>query len=131
MIRSKTALPLVGLAGLFAFTAPSRADDFAPPSYRGQPLSTSSSWEFLQPPANFFDIAADSFTSVAGPPQYPLFSNFGAEAEVDSSANWMWTSGDGDGGLTLTPGTSSAFIGFKIPNFVDDLEQKLQLCQVY
>ncbi len=123
--------PLVSLLGVcVALTPLVRADDLSPPWYRGHTLSTRSVWEFTQPPTSFFDIYADSFSSVAGPPQYPLWSGFPAKAEVDDAANWSWTQGDGDGGLTLAPGVSSASIGFKIPNFVDDLDTKLLRVQI-
>ncbi len=108
----------------------SRADDVAPPWYRGHQLSTYSEWEFNQSPSSFYDISADTFTFVPGSPNEPLFTGFSAEAEVDLLSNWMWVPGDGDGGLTPSPGAASASIGFKIPNFVDLQPEKLLRIQI-
>lgn len=127
--RTHIALIIAG-AGLMALGAATRADDVAPPWYRGQPLSTFSEWEFNHSPGSFFDIYADTFTSVAGSPNDPLFTGFPAKAEVDLSSNWMWIPGDGDGGLTPAPGAAGATIGFKIPNFIDTQPEKLLRIQI-
>jgi hypothetical protein len=121
---------VASIAAVCAAAPQARADDFAPPWYRGLPLSTRAQWEFSQAPTSFFDIYADSFTAITGPAQYPLFGGFPAKAEVDLASNWAWVVGDGDGGLTPAPGVAAAAIGFKMPNFVDNLDVKLLRVQL-
>lgn len=130
MQHSSAASLLAASITLLTIGSSARADDFAPPWYRGHQLSTYSEWEFNTSPGSFYDIYADVFNFVPGSPSEPLFTNFPAKAEVDQASNWMWIPGDGDGGLTPAPGANSASIGLKIPNFVDTQPEKLLRIQI-
>lgn len=107
-----------------------RADDFAPPFFRGEPLSVTTAWEFFTPPTNWWFIPPEVFSYVGWTPEYSLYDGFATHAEVDDPANWNWTPGDGDGGLTPAPGVPSASIAFKIQNWVDLMPLKIVHIQV-
>jgi hypothetical protein len=115
-MRVQPAVLLVLALGLGAADAP--ADDFAPPWYRGYPLSVEAEWEFAAAPSNWYFISPDAFNSVGGSSGETLYDGFSTHAEVDDAANWGWTSGDGDGGLCPTP-QDGANIAFQVQNWVD------------
>ena len=47
----------IAVLAMLAVTAPAVADDFAPPAFRGSPLSVEMEWEWASPPANWlFDV---------------------------------------------------------------------------
>ncbi|GMV25535.1 MAG: hypothetical protein AMXMBFR58_15660 [Phycisphaerae bacterium] len=105
------------------------ADDFAPPPYRGAPLSVYAEWEFAMPPTNWYFIAPDSFDAV-GNGLFELYDGFTTHAEVDDPARWTWHPGDGDGEITPAGGTGGASIAFKLQNWMDILPDKLLRIQV-
>ncbi len=110
---------MVALAAATVVAAPCFADDFAPPWYRGQPLSVQAAWEFNQPVTGF-DIYPDFFNAVGG--DGTLFDGFQTKIELDSPNSWAWM--PNTGGITPT-GPGGASLSFKVQNFVDQMPQKL------
>ncbi|GAB4519507.1 MAG: hypothetical protein Tsb0013_23340 [Phycisphaerales bacterium] len=121
----RTAI-VIAAAGTLAL--PAFADDFAPPDYRGAPRSVMVEWEFLTKPASV-DIFPDTFNAVGGGGSM-LFMGFQTKAELDSTGSWMWTPGDGDGGLTPSIPGQGATIAFKIQNWIDIEPEKLLRIQI-
>lgn len=107
---------LVVLAASAAGGAFALADDFAPPPWRGDPLSVEVEWEFSQPFGGV-QITPDSFSAVGGGP-HVLHAGVKPEVVLDNLGNWAWVPGDGDGGITGAPGT---LVSFQIicPNWED------------
>ncbi len=114
MIVSAGSMMLVATGAAFA-------DDFAPPWYRGLPLSVYAEWEFTQPIAGF-DIYPEVFSSVGG--NGTLYDGFATKAELESPNDWTWVPGDGDGGIAPTT-TFGGVISFKVQNFIDQEPEKL------
>lgn len=111
------------LAALGCAATPAPADDFAPPSYRGAPLSVEAEWEWAQPPSDFFFMPPDVFNIVGGNSGETLYNGFQTHAEVDFTTDWMWVPGDGDGGMTPT-NPSGASMVFNVQNWVDLMPEK-------
>ncbi|MFG0244264.1 MAG: MYXO-CTERM sorting domain-containing protein [Phycisphaerales bacterium JB054] len=107
-------------------TTPALADDFAPPGYRGDPLSVQAEWEFSRP-FDSVDIFPEFFNAVGG--QGTLFDGFTTKAELSSTSEWLWVDGDGDGGITPT-NPDGALLSFKVQNWIDLEIEKLLRIQV-
>ncbi|MFO0829248.1 MAG: hypothetical protein U0572_14010 [Phycisphaerales bacterium] len=121
------SLLLVGLASLCAASV-AVADDVAPPSYRGQPLTILAKWEFATPPTNQYFITPDTFTSIAE--TGATIDEVPPHAEISSSP-WGWVIGDGNGELHTTGGPGSALvIAFKLPNWLPPHAQMPMRVQV-
>ena len=112
-------LLLVGGVGL--------ADDFAPPEYRGSPLSAEVQWEFSSwtggtniPP----DL--ESYVDDSDPGTF-LYDKFTTHIDLDSINNWTWVPGDGDGGLQAATYASFAC---NVINWVDEMPEKLLRIQI-
>ena len=117
----RIALNLRLVAGLAVIATPftASADDFAPPPWRGEPLSAVAEWEFLTPPQNWFFIPPDAMSTTPGTGGELFNEGFATHAEVDLASNWMWTPADGDGGITPATGVFVAGIAFKMANWID------------
>ncbi|MBX3390391.1 MAG: hypothetical protein KF691_13155 [Phycisphaeraceae bacterium] len=112
------------LVGVATLAATAFADDFAPPPYRGGPLSVYARWEFPSEPTNWLNVTPTAFSAVAGPPAYHLFGLFETHAFGDGGD---WQTGPIGG---ITPKHGDALINFKLQNWVDDLPIKLLRIQV-
>lgn len=118
---------LAAAASLLALAPASLADDFAPPTYRGSPLSVTAEWEF-QNPISGFDIPTTNFTS-NGDGISILYPGFTTKAELNSPTEWTWSNYDGDGAITaVNPNGSS--IAFKVQNWIDLLPDKFLRIQI-
>ncbi len=93
-----------------------RGDDFAPPSYRGDPGNIRSEWDFAAPLGMPTVVPADSFVAIPTSLSDPL-SGVTTRLEVEATgAGVMWVAGDGDGGLTPND-EFGAFLNFYTENF--------------
>jgi len=119
-LGSKKTLASIVLTGAMALglAGKAKADDISPPAWRGQPLTTKSVWEFnSQPPINWTDNPADSYTSI-GDGIHSLYSSEGAHAFFNPSY-FEWDTGK----MHNTSG-GTATVPFYIVNFVDDMLEK-------
>lgn len=122
----QSTIALASAALLAASTATAYADDFAPPPYRGGPLSVQAEWDFSTPFTSV-DIFPEFFNAVGG--SGTLFDGFMTKAELSSTSDWRWVPGDGDGGITPTdPG--GGVLAFKVQNWIDLEIEKLLRIQV-
>lgn len=80
---------------LCATSTLSRADDFAPPQYRGLPATVHASWEFATAPTDWTNIAPDEFSWLDMPPIYTLYTGISTHSEVSEPADWHWNAGNG------------------------------------
>lgn len=117
---------MVVLAASTAGGVVALADDFAPPPWRGKPLSVEVEWEFIQPFSGGI-ILPDLFKSVGGGSSI-LQPGVLPEVTINPSA-WQWLPGDGDGGITPDPGTIASF-KITCPNWVDQEPRKIIRMQV-
>lgn len=122
----KPAHPLLLVAVVAALmSAPAIADDFAPPDWRGDPLSYFAEWEFV----SSFKTSPDLESSMGGDQGeylYPLAG--GTHIDVDGEG-WGWVDlGEGDGGISC-PGRPASF-AINTINWVDELPEKLIRVQI-
>ncbi len=111
LARTRVALALVCVSSLGSAAV---ADDFAPPAYRGQPLSLVARWEFASAPSDPYFIPPDSYA--VHPTPGATVDDVAPHGEFAAS-NWTWIAGDGNGALMATGGPgSSVTIAFKVPN---------------
>jgi hypothetical protein len=85
------------------------ADDFSPPSWRGQSLTTAQEWEF-QNGANPTFPDGNSVPEIYG-------NGMGGQLPYASFNNMSWETGDGDG--QWFPNSSAGQIFFNIPDWID------------
>ena len=85
------------------------ADDFSPPSWRGQSLTTAQEWEFQ----NATNPTFPDGNSVSG-----IYGNgMGGQLPYASFNNMSWETGDGDG--QWFPNSSAGQIFLNIPDWID------------
>ncbi len=100
------------------------AEDFFPPGYRGQPLSTLAEWEFLTP-SNFNPAFPDgSLVPVVGDGVTP--SGLGPNATIIGNVQWD-NAYDGNGAWVFG---SDGFIDLEVPNWIDQEPFKFLRLQV-
>lgn len=107
------------------------ADDFAPPWYRGLPLSYEVEWELNNPPSpgelpslpTFEDAVDDS------DPATFMYDRFGTHIDYDFGDNWAYVPADGDGGVQVV-NPDGASLACNTINWVDDEPEKLIRIQI-
>lgn len=101
----------------------SNADNFAPPTWVGQPLSYHAEWDF----GNSNDISSPDSEGNGGPVTNEfLYDLFSTHIDYDGPG-WGWVPGDGDGGITKPGGGS---FGINTINWVDELPLKYIRIQI-
>ncbi|MCA9167143.1 MAG: hypothetical protein KDB23_05725 [Planctomycetales bacterium] len=98
------------------------ADLTMPPSYMGGPLTVQAEWEFSSPFVSSA-IPPDFFLSIPGSGVELLYDGFDTHIDLDSASNWIWTPGDGNGGITPS-GSTPASLGANVQNWIDILPIK-------
>lgn len=110
-------LPLLTVGVVLTMVcAPALADDFAPPSWRGDPLSTLYAWEFA---TNANPLDPDGSPPMVAGDYGPL------EATINGLT---WIQGDGDGAWVCAGNGGSVILD--LPNWVDLEEIKYIRVQV-
>lgn len=126
----KRALPAVCV--VLACAGPVLADDFAPPPWRGGPLSSMAEWEFATPPlpADWHYIVPEVEHSVGDGihEMYPSYW-FTNHADCSYAEDWSWRPGDGDGEL-FNVNPLGRDIVFDLPNWMDNEPNKLIRVQI-
>ncbi len=93
------------------------ADNFAPPSWAGRPLSYHAEWAF----GSSGDLSNPDSESGGGPVNSEfLYDQFSTHIDYDGPG-WVWDVADGDGGITKPSGGS---FGINTINWVDELPLK-------
>jgi hypothetical protein len=110
----------------------SLGDDFAPPAYRGMPLTVHSEWAFERE-QSLFGMVPDSFYAVAGDPGFSLYAGTNPWGSLPNlfmynTAIWSWGHGPAGGnGWTLSgqgaASGSSDFFAINMQNWMTDKPQ--------
>jgi hypothetical protein len=101
----------------FWITSSALGDDFAPPPWRGGPLSTTQGWDFLTPQSAY----------PPDDPNVPLVVGDGGGAPFAQAGILQWVPHDGDGGLTSGAG---GLVSLYIPNWIDFKPYKRMWVQI-
>lgn len=102
-------------------------DDFYPPDFRGLPLSVEAEWDFMSPPANWYDIPPDYFNAIGGYNRETLYDGFSTHLEVTTPSFGTWMQDPfefarQDGGIT--PGQNGDYLTLSMQNWVDQMPYK-------
>jgi hypothetical protein len=105
------------------------ADDFAPPWYRGQPLSVYAAWDFVPPPGSFvagWDAETEIVTGGSAGEVLRKFGTRTSHIDFDMASNWTW-----DGVTNIAPVvTPGASLAVNMVNWIDQMPYKLLRIQV-
>ena len=120
---------LLTISLVLLFAGAAVADDFAPPDFRGDPLSYTVEWDaFTQGDFSagiYWD--AESYTDDSDPATY-LYDQFSTHLDFDDPDGWAWYP-DSQGGGIYNPDRNASFAA-KVINWVDWLPEKKLRVQV-
>lgn len=113
---------------LMAIVTPAMADDFAPPEYRGWPLSYTAEWDVFTNGTFGTGIYTDaeSFTDDYDDPSTYLYNGFGTHIDFGPEGTWSLTPPEGGGFHNTTDATFQA----SVVNWVDLMPEKWLRIQV-
>ena len=119
---------VIVFVALVFFVTPALADDFAPPPYRGLPLSYTAEWDQFTNGTFGTGIYTDaeSFTDDSDPGTY-LYNGFGTHLDFDATPGWALTPPGGGG---FHNPTAAATFQASVVNWVDLWPEKLLRVQV-
>lgn len=130
--RRVVSLSILGVSTAFATTA--LADDLNPPTYRGQPRSTSAEWDFLtNQPSPQIQPDGTTVPLVVGDFKAQLDAAFPASAPHPSGATFgsiAWTDAQSNGGYLGSAGGNPPVLAFNVPNWIDNEPLKLLRLQI-